>query len=185
MSPWVRAVMSSELQDPLSASQEMLEGASAVIRKSRFCWLLTENYDSSPAGRPMGPILEADEHLQVRFITDKRSRKAEEIWNNGRVQLLFSRESADAFVILTGDALVVTDRDAIAARWKTGYEQYFPTAEDRSNAAFIEVRPRILKLWIRGVTREPYGFRPAVLTCGDGSQWTAGRLMPNTENSFV
>ena len=166
--------MTSQLLDPLNAVQGMLEGATTVIRHARFCWLVTENYDSNPGVRPMGQILEADEHLQVRFITDRRSHKAEEIWNNGRVQLLFSRESADAFVILAGDALVVTDREAIAARWKRGYEQYFPTAEDRSHAAFIEVRPRVLKLWIRGVTPEPYGVRPTVLTCSRGSDWTEG-----------
>jgi general stress protein 26 len=166
--------MTSQLLDPLNAVQNMLEGATTVIRQARFCWLVTENYDSSPAIRPMGQILEADEHLQVRFITDRRSRKAEEICNNGRVQLLFSRESADAFVILAGDALVVTDRETIAARWKRGYDQYFPTAEDRLHAAFIEVRPRVLKLWIRGVTPEPYGFKPTVLTCSGGSEWTDG-----------
>lgn len=166
--------MTSQLLDPPHAVQEMLEGASAVIRQAQFCWLVTENYDSSPAVRPMGQILEADEHLQVRFITDRRSRKAEEIWNNGRVQLLFSRESADAFVILAGDALVVTDREAIAACWKRDYGRYFPTAEDRLQAAFIEVRPRVLKLWIRGVTPEPYGLRPTVLTCLRGSEWIEG-----------
>jgi general stress protein 26 len=164
--------MTSQLLDPPNAVQEMLEGATTVIRQARFCWLVTENYDSTPAVRPMGQILEADAHLQVRFITDSRSRKAEEIWNNGRVQLLFSRESADAFVILAGDALVITDREAIGARWKRGYDQYFPTAEDRLHAAFIEVRPRALKLWIRGVSPEPCGFRPTVLTCSRGSEWT-------------
>jgi general stress protein 26 len=166
--------MTSQLLDPLNALQEMLEGATTVIRHARFCWLVTENYDSPPTVRPMGQILEADEHLKVRFITDRRSRKAEEIWNNSRVQLLFSRESADAFVILVGDAIVVTDREAISARWKRGYDLYFPTAEDRLQAAFIEVRPRALKLWIRGVTPEPYGFRPTVLTCSRGSEWTEG-----------
>ena len=166
--------MTSQLLDPLNPVQEMLEGATAVIRQARFCWLVTENYDSNPAVRPMGHILDADEHLQVRFIADRRSRKAEEIWNNGRVQLLFSRESADAFVILAGDALVITDREAIAARWKRDYGQYFPTAEDRLHAAFIEVRPRVLKLWIRGVSPEPYGLRPTVLTCSRGSEWTEG-----------
>jgi len=166
--------MTTQLLDPLSAVQEMLEGATTVIRQARFCWLVSENYDSNPAVRPMGHILEADEHLQVQFITDTRSRKAEQIWNNGRVQLLFSRESADAFVILAGDALVVTDREAIAPRWKRSYDQYFPTDEDRLHAAFIEVRPRVLKLWIRGVTPEPYGVRPTVLRCSRGSEWTEG-----------
>src|SRR5258708_20708256 len=105
VAPWTQeAHMTSELLDPLKAVQEMLERATAVIRQARFCWLVTENDDSTPAVRPMGQILEADEHLQVRFITARRSRKAEEIWNNGRVQLLFSRESADAFVILAAGA---------------------------------------------------------------------------------
>ena len=166
--------MTSQLLDPLNAVQGMLEGATTVIRHARFCWLVTENYESNPAVRPMGPILEADELLQVRFITDRRSRKAEQIWNNGHVQLLFSRESADAFVILVGDAFVVTEREEIAARWKRSYVQYFPTPEDRLNAAFIEVRPRVLKLWIRGVTPESNGFRPTVLTCSNGSEWTEG-----------
>jgi general stress protein 26 len=164
--------MTSHLVDPLNGVQEMLEGATTVIRHARFCWLVTENSDSNPAVRPMGQILEADELLQVRFITDSRSRKAAEIWNNGRVQLLFSSESADAFVILAGDARIVTNREAIAARWKESYGRYFRTAEDRLHAAFIEVRPRALKLWIRGVTPEPFGSRPTVLTRMGRCEWT-------------
>jgi hypothetical protein len=30
----------------------------------------------------------------------------------------------------------------------------------------------MLKLWIRGVTPEPYGFRPTVLICSGGAEWT-------------
>jgi general stress protein 26 len=185
IAPWTQAAdMTSQLLDPLTPVQAMLDGATTVIRHARFCWLVTENYESNPAVRPMGPILETDELLQLRFITDKRSRKAEQIWNNGHVQLLFSHESSDAFVILAGEAYVVTEPEAIAARWKGRYVQYFPTPEDRLNAAFIEFKPRVLKLWIRGVTPESNGFRPTVLTCRNGTEWTEGIAMASSENLF-
>jgi general stress protein 26 len=164
--------VTSQLLGQPNPVQKMLDGANSVVRQTRFCWLVTENHDSKPAVRPMGQVLEADEYLQVRFIADSTSRKIQQISNEGRVQLLFSHETADAFVILAGEATVVTDREAIAARWKSSYGRYFPTAEDRLRAAFIEVRPHVLKLWIRGVTPEPYGVRPTVLTCGTGSEWT-------------
>lgn len=163
--------MASQLQGQTNPVQKLLDGANSVIRQTRFCWLVTESYDSKPTVRPMGQVLEADDCLQVRFITDSTSRKTEEISSEGRVQLLFSHETADAFVILAGEATVVTDPEAIAVRWKSSYGRYFPTAEDRLRAAFIEVTPRLLKLWIRGVTPEPYGVRPTVLTCGTGPEW--------------
>lgn len=166
--------MTTELLDPPNVISAMLDGATTVIRQTRFCWLVTENHDSNPAVRPMGPILEADQDLRVRFITDIRSHKAEEIWNNGRVQLLFSRESDGAFVVLVGEALVVTERNAVAAHWNRSFDQFFPTDKERSHAAFIEVRPRALKLWIRGVTPKHYGLRPALLTRWHASEWTEG-----------
>ena len=56
------------------------------------------------------------------------------------------------------------------ARWKAAYNAYFPSEQDRANAAFVEVDIERMELWIRGVTPEPFGLRATVLA-RDGGGW--------------
>jgi hypothetical protein len=66
------ARMASQSMEPRTAVQEMLEGATSVIRHARFCWLVTNPHGSNPAVRPMGQIVEASDDLQVRFTVCTR-----------------------------------------------------------------------------------------------------------------
>jgi general stress protein 26 len=143
---------------------ELLAGVSRFIRAARVCWLVTDTHASGPAIRPMSQLPHSDESLCVNFVADRRSRKAEEIWNHGNVQLLYSHDGAPSYVVLSGEALVHTSAEEVNSRWSRGFDAYFPTPEDRAHAAFIEVQPRTLKLWIRGLSPEPFGLRPALLS---------------------
>jgi general stress protein 26 len=147
------------------AAEAMLAGASETIRKTRYCWLLTEAEDGRIRQRPMGRLLhEAREDAwTIRFVTDGRSRKVADLRRQPRVTLIFQRAPDDAFITMTGNASLCESPAEVAGRWVAAYDAYFPTAEDRANGMFVEVDVERIELWIRGVTPEPFGLRPTIL----------------------
>jgi general stress protein 26 len=118
----------------------------------------------------MGRIL-AGEDWTVHFVTDLRSHKIVQIEQHPAVQLIFQDAAQDAFVVLEGSARLRSDAASITRLWKKSYALYFPTEQDRANAAFIEVEIGLMRLWIRGVTPEPFGLRTVVLERGGARSW--------------
>jgi general stress protein 26 len=82
------------------------------------------------------------------FLTDARSKKVLDIRAATDVRLTFDREDG-AFVSPAGPAEVVVDAATIERRWQADYDRIFPTAADKTNAVFIDLRADELRLWIR------------------------------------
>ena len=154
-------------------ARRLLLGAAGAIASMRYCWLVTAADAGLVNARPMGQTLRAldEDEWTVRFVTDGRSRKASEIWRAGKATLIFQREADDAYVALMGTATLRVGATQDRRHWRDAYEIYFPGEEDRTNAAFIEVRGERMELWIRGVTREPFGIRPTRLERGAADSW--------------
>ena len=153
--------------------RRLLVGAAEAIANVRYCWLVTAADAGLVNARPMGQTPRAldEDEWAVRFVTDGRSRKASEIWRDSKVTLIFQREADDAYVALSGTATLRVGATQDRRHWQDAYEIYFPGEEDRANAAFIEVRGERMELWIRGVTREPFGIRPTRLERGAAASW--------------
>ena len=96
-------------------------------------------------------------------MTDGRSRKIPEIEDARKVGLIFQRDADDAYLTMSGEAAIRRNACDDRQLWRDAYNVYFAGDEDRKNAAFIEVPIDRMKLWIRGVTPEPFGVRPTML----------------------
>lgn len=178
----------------------LVAGAAKVVARVRYCWLVTEtgleaSAKANPSdavtasgvapragvtwptavARPMGRILsDTPEHdWTLRFVTDLRSRKVNEIQHAGTVQLILQDDANEAFVVLGGSAIVLSDESATRQWWRQAYARYFPTEEDRTYAAFVEVKVERMRLWIRGVTPEPFGIHPVELERDGVGNWRA------------
>lgn len=153
--------------------RRLQDATAEVISRVRYCWLVNQSPDSACHARPMGRILpERDtSSWTVRFVTDLRSRKAAEIERSPDVQLIFQDDGREAFVALGGSAQLLTDPASVRALWKRAYDVYFPSESDRANAIFVEVKVDRMRLWIRGVTPEPFGLRPVVLGRDEQGNW--------------
>ena len=151
----------------------LLAGAQRVVANVRFCWLATGGEPGRPSLRPMGrlPPEPGDDAWMLRFITDGRSAKAADIRRVSEVALIFQQDADDAFVTIAGAAALHEDPAEIRQRWKPAYDQFFPTATDRANAAFLEVEARRMELWIRGVTPEPFGLQATILERDAAGVW--------------
>jgi len=157
--------------------ERLLAGAAATVASVRCCWLLSRA-DGCVRSRPMGRILpsENDDDWTIRFVTDRRSRKAADVRRSAIVSLIFQNDRDDAFICVAGTARLIEAAPEVSALWKEDdYRPYFPTETDRANAGFIEVRIGRMELWIRGVTPEPFGLRTTVLERDPQGAWHCAR----------
>jgi general stress protein 26 len=150
----------------------LLDGAAKTMRNARYCWLATASEAGVPHARPMGRVLNdpGEDRWKVRFLTDRRSKKAADMRRSSEVSILVQHDPDLAFVTLVGKAELHEDVSETRSRWKAAYDVYFPSAADRANAIFVEVLIERMELWIRGVTREPFGLRATVLA-RDAEGW--------------
>jgi general stress protein 26 len=162
----------------------LLAGAVRTVTNVRYCWFATGTGDAGISLRPMGRIVPTvgDNQWAISFITDSRSRKALEIGRCDKVAAVFQHDPTDAYVALSGIASLQCDEDVVCRRWKPAYDAYFPTETDRASAAFVDIAVERMELWIRGVTPEPFGLKPAVLERDGEGAW---RLAPAVSHDLV
>ena len=168
--------MSREKDERTAEVSRLLRGVTQTIASVHYCWVATAAETGSTHVRPMGRLprdLDEDDWT-IRFITDGRSRKASEIRRAGEATVIF-QDANDAFVTLVGPATLLAEASEVRKRWKSAYDVYFPSDEDRANAALIEVNIQRMELWIRGVTPEPFGFRGTTVERDGRGAW---RLTP-------
>lgn len=154
------------------AARKLVVGVERIIGAVEYCWLFSRA-ESGIRGRPMGRILArpGEDELTIRFLTDGRSKKAADIRRSQDVTLIFQKEAEDAYVSLEGTARLNETKEYVQALWKQAYDRYFPTAEERAHAAFIEVEVNRMELWVRGLTPEPFGLRPTIMTREPDGTW--------------
>ena len=154
-------------------TDRFLSAAAWAAMNIRYCWLATTDGAGAMNVRPMGRLprdIDEDEWI-VRFVTHGRSRKVEEIRRAGRVAIIFQKDVEEAYLTLTGMATVRSGAIEDRRHWRDAYSVYFPREEDRKSAAFVEIRIDRMEMWIRGVTPEPFGLRPATLERNGADSW--------------
>ena len=155
-----------------------LAGASTLLATARATWLITGGVDGTVHARPMGALRsEASGAWSMLYLTTVGSRKVADIRRSGASIVIVQRNS-DAFATLGGMATVLDDATEVRRLWITEYDGYFPTEQDRSNAALIKFEIKRMDLWIRGVTPEPFGFEPVSLELAEDGQWRMGSDTP-------
>jgi general stress protein 26 len=160
----------------------LLAGAAKTVASARYCWLATTAENGGPSVRPMGRLLrDPDENdWTIRFITDGRSRKVSDIRRVSKVAIIFQRDTDDAYITLIGTATLRERASEVRRWWKDAYDAYFPSEQDRANAAFVEIDTERMELWIRGVTPEPFGLHTTILERDGSGDW---RLIARGRNA--
>jgi general stress protein 26 len=152
--------------------ERMLEGAEAVVSRARHCWLMTSSREGRIHARPMGQVISSRSPTDwtLSFLADARSEKVRDIDAAQGVRLTFECEE-DAFVSVSGLATVISDPAAVAQRWLPAYDCHFATAADTIHARFIDIRIDEIRLWIRGLTSEPFGSASVTLRRAAKGDW--------------
>jgi len=153
--------------------RRLLDAAADRIGKIRYCWLITHDPDGGSRPRPMGrlPRDAGDEPFTLRFLTDGRSPKADNMRRAAEVSVVFQDDPREAYAVLMGKAHFIEDKGEIRRRWIAAYDTYFPDGPERSGAIFVTVDVSRIELWIRGVTPEPFGMSTTVLERDGARCW--------------
>ena len=155
----------------------LLAGAAKAVKSVPYCWLATTTATGAIEARPMGRLLHdpGEDEWTIRFVTDGRSRKTAELRHDREVSLVFQDDPNEAYLVLSGRAVLRPEAAEVRRRWKPGYDVYFPGEEDRASALFVEIAVERMSLWIRGVTPEPFGLQTTRLERDPAGGWRVAR----------
>ena len=158
--------------NPEPSIDALLAAALKTIVKVRYCWAVT-NCENGARVRPMGYAahLVGKDPWEIWFLTRGSSRKVADIRCDELVSLVFQHDTDDAYVALSGRAVLMDDPTEVRRRWKEHYNIHFPTDVDRAGAVFFRFTTTRMELWIRGVTSEPFGGTTTTLQRDATQHW--------------
>ena len=158
--------------------EQFLAAAREIVAEVPFCWLATRSADGganaravrSCTGRP------SDDEWTRRFLVRRGSRKVAEMREANRVTLAYQHDSGDAYVALSGRAILVDDVTEMRSLWPSAMDARFPPgfAEEHMMVGRVEVDR--IEVHIRGLTREPFGHGRTLIERGTTGTW---RFVPD------
>src|SRR5215203_3122862 len=95
--------------------------------------------------RPMSAALDRDQNV-IRFLTDVRQHKDEEVREYPQVCLAFSDPRHQKYVSISGQAQISNERQMIKKLWSLPAKAWWQSAED-PNIRVITVRPEEAEWW--------------------------------------
>ena len=145
-------------------SQQSIERVWDIIETVGVC-MMTTRFAGGLRARP----LEARPHRQtgtIRFVTDERGVKDDEVAAAPEVCLTFVDKSTNAYLSLTGHARVVQDPAQAAEIWCKSDDVWWPGGPHDPHARVLIVQPQTAELWDGPASRTAaaYEFARARLT---------------------
>ena len=113
--------------------------------KFDHCMLVTQN-NLSLRARPMAPLVDRDDGV-IRFISDKRDHKDDEIQAHPEVCLAYGDPDSKTFISITGTARIETRPEEVRKHWDASADAWFEHGKNDANALLIEVRPTVAEYW--------------------------------------
>ena len=115
-----------------------------LMEKVQFC-MFSKWTGSRLRSRPMYPHLNRSENL-VRFLTDVRQHKDEEVEEFPEICLSFSDPRDQKYVSISGTARISNDRAMIRQLWSFPSKAWWESADD-PNIRVITVQPHEAEFW--------------------------------------
>ena len=149
----------------------ILEAARAAIAANTWCFAVTLAADGAPHAWLIQPgQLQPD--WSLRFLSDARSRKVQELRRDPRLTLAWQHDAERAYVTLLGRAAVNSDAVAKRGIWRPEMNHFHPGGPDDPNNVIIEFATERLEIYsgARSIAPPPRGFSAATLTRKDGGK---------------
>ncbi|MEZ5786250.1 MAG: pyridoxamine 5'-phosphate oxidase family protein [Xanthobacteraceae bacterium] len=115
-----------------------------LVEKIPICMLVTHDGEDIRS-RPMGAYPCREENA-VYFLTDSRRHKDEEVARDPRVCIAFSDPGSQTFVSLTGQAVVLNDREKIKEFWSLPAKAWWDSPDDPA-IRLLRVTPKDAEYW--------------------------------------
>jgi len=108
--------------------------------------MLTTRFSGGLRARPLEPRLDREAGL-IRFVTDVRGAKDDEIEATPDACLIVIEPNDKAYLSITGRAAIIRDRDVAAGIWKRTDDVWWPGGPDDPNVRVLEFHPATAELW--------------------------------------
>ncbi len=149
----------------------VLRAAHEVMRKARYCALITLGEDGQPQARAVDP-LGPDDDMTVWVGTNAATRKVAQLRKDPRVTLYYFDAAAPAYVTLIGMAVASSDPAEKAKHFK---DEWLPFYKDRHRGpdfVLLKVTPRRLEIVSQnhGLINDPKTWRPVAVEFPEGAQ---------------
>ena len=125
--------------------ENSLQKIHGLLKKFDTAMLVTHGRDYIEHARPMG-IAHIDDNCDVWFFTERASEKAREIHHDSAVLLVFQKDHS-AYVSITGQAQLTTDKSKTAEIWKDSFKTWFPGGVNDPNLLLIRVIVQEAEYW--------------------------------------
>ena len=136
--------MSDQANEHTVEGIDKLKSLVEEINTCLFCTNLKTNDGATT--RPMGAVKVCDQG-NIWFFDQKNSDKNKEIEKDPKVQLFFAHPAKGSYMVVNGDATIVTDRQKIEELWNPMVSIWFKDGKDDPNVALIKVAPNSAYFW--------------------------------------
>lgn len=114
-----------------------------------------------------------DEEGTIWFMSNRNSDKNREIAVDPHVKLYYAHPGKSSFLVVTGTADIVYDREKIRELWSPLDRTWFPDGEADADISLIRVRPQHAHFWSARGNRMVNFFR-AVASVATGASLVEG-----------
>lgn len=128
------------------SDNEAVKKLKELVDDIRICMFCTKVNDIPFRVRPMA-TLDVDDAGNLWFFSNKSSDKNDEIKDNDIVQLLYARNAASEFLVVTGKAELVYSKEKIDELWTSLAKAWFPEGKDDPNLSVIKIVPQDAHYW--------------------------------------
>ena len=135
--------------------------ARSMLKKSKYCFLITNSDRQWPSARMVQPIIDFDTFI-IWFGTNPTLRKIKEIEKNPYVTLAFGDDREDANLIIYGKATILRDVQERRKHWIDSWLLFFPSGPRGDDFVSIRIEPSEMELmnFKRSIVPEPFGLKP-------------------------
>ncbi|MEO6695806.1 MAG: pyridoxamine 5'-phosphate oxidase family protein [Ignavibacteria bacterium] len=136
--------MSQNDNDQTTEGIEKLKELVEEIDTCLFCTNL--KIDDGSTCRPMS-AQKVDDEANLWFFSEIDSDKNREIEKDRHVQLFFSHPGKNSYLVVNGEAEIITDRNKIEELWTPMVKAWFKEGKDDPNISLIKVNSKSAYYW--------------------------------------
>ena len=148
-----------------------LDTTRAMLKKSKYCFLVSNSNIPWPSARMVEPIIDFDT-FSIWLGTNPTLRKIREIEENPHVTLAFGSDQENANLIIYGKADIIRDVQERKKHWISSWYLFFPSGPKGDDFVSIRIEPSEMELmnFKKSIVPEPFGLKPIKLI-RDNGKW--------------
>jgi general stress protein 26 len=131
------------LREPVIAFEKLCD----LIKDINFAMLTTVTADGRLRSRPMGTQQVDTRDGALWFFATKDSPKVEEIFHEQQVCVTYAEPAQQTYVSVSGQALVIRDKDKVRELWTDSAQTWFPKGADDPRLILLRVGIESAEYW--------------------------------------